>query len=83
MSKKVKLVEQTDEKNNRLFQKIKAEIINQLTHCDYNGHIDDIGNLVGIAVGRHIGNKNIWAFEKDDFLSGFDHGYSLEDGTHG
>jgi hypothetical protein len=77
------LIKQNNKDNNLLFQKIKDEIINQLNHCDHNGHIDDIGNLVGIAVGKHIGNKNIWAFEKSDFILGFNHGYSLEDGTHG
>ena len=81
--KKQKIVEQTDSENNELYKKIKAEIIKQLSLCDYNGHIDDLGNLIGIAVGRHIANKKIWAFEKEDFISGFEHGYSIEDGTHG
>ena len=26
---------------------------------------------------------NIWAFERDDFTRGYEHGYSLQDGTHG
>ena len=79
----MEIIQQTDEDNNALFQKIKAEIINQLTHCAYEAHLDDIGNLVGIAVGRYIGNTKIWGFEKNDFISGFKHGFSIEDGTHG
>jgi len=77
------LIELSEEGNNKLFQQIKEEIIFQLKHCTYSGHIDDIGNLVGIAVGRHIANKDVYCFQKIDFLSGFEHGYSLEDGTHG
>lgn len=45
--------------------------------------VSDIGNAIGMAVGKHIANKEKFGYEKNDFLSGFNHGYSLKDGTHG
>ena len=69
---------QTEEENDQLFQNIKTEILNALMRLNYNGHLEDIGDLIGVAIGRHIANKNILAFTKDDFLDGFDHGYSIE-----
>ena len=48
--------------------------------------LSDIGNEIGFAVGSITCEKGkdlkICSFEKDDFESGFRHGYSLMDGTH-
>lgn len=44
--------------------------------------INDIGNLVGIAVGRHIAKLKDHGYDSTDFISGFKHGISLMDGTH-
>ena len=48
--------------------------------------LGDIGNKIGIAVGSITCNNgkdlNIWSFEKDDFEHGFNHGYSLMNGSH-
>jgi len=48
--------------------------------------LGDIGNEIGIAVGsitcKDGNDLNIWSFEKDDFEHGFNHGYSLFDGSH-
>lgn len=63
---------------------IRLQIIMELSNCKYDGDLTDIGDLVGRAVGRIvIANNNPEAFEKDDFMIGFNHGFSIEDGTHG
>jgi len=41
--------------------------------------ISDIGNEIGIAVGKYIVKHNL---DKEDFISGIKHGISLKDGTH-
>lgn len=82
MKIKTKIILQTEEYN-QLYRDIKEEIIAQLKNSDYIGHIDDLGNLIGVAIGKHIANKNIMCFQKEDFIMGLNHGYSLEDGTHG
>lgn len=46
-----------------------------------NGDLSDLGNEIGIAIGRHTGEKN--GFEKDAFVVGIYHGISISDGTHG
>ena len=47
---------------------------------------DAARNEIGIAVGEHTckdgKDLNIWVFEKNSFICGFEHGYSLKDGTH-
>ena len=81
-----KQIELTESEEQELFMKIKNEIIERLQRIKYTGHIDDIGNEIGVAVGEHIckdgKDLNIWAFEKNSFIGGFEHGYSLKDGTH-
>lgn len=46
------------------------------------GDLSDIGNEIGIVVAKTIHGKNIPGFEKEDFINGFNHGYSLIDGSH-
>lgn len=69
-----------------LFLRIKNDIIDRLQKINYTGHLDDLGNEIGIIVGRNICKNgkqlNIDGFEKDDFIIGFEHGYSLKDGSH-
>jgi hypothetical protein len=83
MSKEIKLT-----KNNEktLFINIKKEIILKLQNIIYTGHIDDLGNEIGMAVSEHICKKgkslNIFGFDKESFIDGFEHGVSLNDGTH-
>ena len=58
------------------FNEIKQAIIKQLIECPYQGDIGDIGNEIGIVIGK---------FDKDlirDFKWGLDHGVSLSNGTH-
>jgi hypothetical protein len=83
MIKEIKLTK-SDEEN--LFINIKNEIILKLQNIRYTGHIDDLGNEIGMAVSNHIykNNKslNIFGFDKKSFIYGFEHGASLNDGTH-
>ena len=53
---------------------------------DYLTDLGDIANCIGMAVSKitceNGKDLNLWSFEKDDFIHGFNHGYSLNDGTH-
>ena len=88
MAKK-KLIELNDEQRIALFIKICDDIIHnlELAKKGHIGDLSDIGNEVGRAVGfntcKYEKDLNIWAFERNDFTSGYEHGYSLQDGTHG
>ena len=61
------------------FDKAVGEIISQLASIEYYGDISDIGNEVGIAIGRRFDKDNT----VEDFISGLRHGVSLANGTHG
>jgi len=68
---------------------LKDSVIESITtHLNSSSIVDlgDIGNAIGIAVGDEVCKDgidlNLWSFQKDDFLHGFEHGYSLMDGTH-
>jgi hypothetical protein len=52
--------------------KLKHELNTNL----YKGDISDIGNEIGIMIGRY--NKDVLS----DFMNGLRHGISLSDGTH-
>jgi hypothetical protein len=67
------------------------DIVKELTSLDYNSiniegigtiysDIGDVGNSIGVVVGKHLKKHNI---DKHDFLNGIRHGISLIDGTHG
>jgi hypothetical protein len=67
------------------FEQIKIDIINQLSRMPYKvGDIDDIGNEIGIAIGKYTMLKNAEAIgtSKSHFICGLEHGISLIDGTH-
>ena len=59
-------------------------VINDLTKeledipelCD----LSDVGNVIGIVIGKHLSDE--MGYEKEDFLTGLNHGFSLADGTH-
>jgi hypothetical protein len=40
--------------------------------------IGDVGNEIGLGIGKFIKNKN----DKREFIMGIEHGISLIDGTH-
>lgn len=87
--KKKKIIELSDEARIALFIKICDDVIMnlQIAKKGHIGDLGDIGNEVGRAVGHNTckddKDLNIWAFERDDFTSGYEHGYSLQDGSHG
>lgn len=76
----------TKEEKNILFHKIIDDIIYNM-ECIKKGVLSDIGNVIECIIGHNTckNNKdqNIDAFQKHNFLNGFKHGYSLQDGTHG
>lgn len=63
------------------FKKIKHEISCQLYDIDYDGDLSDLGNEIGVVLGKHI-KSSIKGYELDDFIRGIKHGISLSDGTH-
>lgn len=64
------------------FEKIKKEIIAQLDAVNYYGDLSDIGNEIGIVVGKYISEIKT-GYEKAIFIHGINHGISLSNGTHG
>lgn len=62
---------------------IAEEIANEImtAHPGLFTHLDDLGNVIGIVLGKYI--NGTLGYEKEDFLAGLDHGISLSDGTHG
>jgi len=64
------------------FKEINIDIVNQLLGITYNnGDLSDIGNEIGIILGKYI-EKDKLGYELEDFISGIKHGISLTDGTH-
>ena len=73
-------------------ESIKKDIINsikteldKLEKMNY-ADLSDIGNSIGIAVGSVLCDENVeipyMGFDKEDLISGYEHGFSLKDGTH-
>lgn len=51
-------------------------IINEIKSSNYfNGDLSDLGNTIGIIVGKYISDD--LGYEIDDFISGIKHGISL------
>jgi hypothetical protein len=64
------------------FKKVSLEISERLSALPYdNGDVSDIGNEIGIILGKYI-SDNSFGWEKDDFISGINHGISIANGTH-
>jgi hypothetical protein len=61
------------------FKKIMKEIRKQLKSVEYSGDISDIGNEIGIVLGKHIKDDNL---DLRLFTFGIKHGVSLSNGTH-
>ena len=67
------------------FEQIKKDIIDRLNNLNYNdGDLTDLGNEIGVAIGKYTIEKNADenGLDKDAFICGLDHGVSLIDGTH-
>lgn len=61
------------------FDKVVSEVILQLANIEYeDGDIGDVGNEIGIAIGKCLDKDNTI----EDFIRGVKHGVSLVDGTH-
>lgn len=61
------------------FKDIIDSLVNHLNEINYtDGDLSDIGNEIGIAIGKHIP----FGDDKEDFINGIKHGISLIDGTH-
>ena len=55
---------------------LKQEIIDVLEDFHYKGDISDIGNEIGIVIGKYSED------DTRDFKFGLEHGISLSNGTH-
>lgn len=65
-----------------LFKEINEEISITLLKLPYkSGDLSDIGNEIGLIIGKFIDNDKL-GFELDDFISGIKHGISIIEGTH-
>jgi hypothetical protein len=60
------------------FDKIKEDIKDQLLQIRYEGDLSDIGNEIGIAIGKYLDKDNTI----EDLIHGIRHGVSLVNGTH-
>jgi len=64
------------------FKNVSLEISNKLSTLQYEwGDISDIGNEIGIILGKYI-DENDHGWDKEGFIAGLNHGISLTDGTH-
>jgi len=62
---------------NHIAQAVHAHIV----AMKHNPDMTDYGNQIGCAIGKFL-NENNPGWQKDDFMSGLEHGLSLQDGTH-
>lgn len=60
------------------FNVAKFEIEERLGCVDYTGDVSDIGNEIGIVIGKYLDENNT----VEDFIRGLRHGVSLANGTH-
>ena len=64
------------------FKEILKEIKVQFDTVKYDGDLSDIGNEIGIVLGKYISKDKV-DDELNEFLHGIKHGISLTNGTHG
>jgi len=60
----------------KIIKKLKEELDKIPDSCD----IGDIGNTIGIVIGENVDDTP--GYDKDSFMSGLKHGFSLIDGSH-
>ena len=63
------------------FKIANEDIAKALAEIKYEGDASDIGNEIGIILGKYI-DENKMGWELDAFISGIKHGISITDGTH-
>ncbi len=61
-------------------EKLGKNLIKRSEGIDYQGDLSDLGNEIGIEIGRLIENMN--TEQINDFIHGLKHGISLTNGTH-
>jgi hypothetical protein len=54
--------------------------IGNIVYIKFRYDLSDLGNEIGLNIGHYISDD--LGYEKDDFISGFEHGVSIIDGTH-
>jgi hypothetical protein len=65
------------------FDNIKKDVKTQLDKIDYQGDLSDIGNEIGIAIGKYVHEEESDSgWDLSDFIHGVKHGISLAKGTH-
>ena len=65
-----------NEKTKKTINEIKQEIDALHNQSDFS----DIGDAIGRVIGSN--EDGVLGFEADDFVSGFNHGVSIANGTH-
>jgi hypothetical protein len=64
------------------FKIVVEDVIKHLNDIHYdNGDLSDIGNEIGIVLGKYI-KKGKMGYELESFINGLEHGISITDGTH-
>lgn len=59
---------------------ITKDVASHLLNNNPKGDISDLGNEIGIVLGKYISDKI--GYELESFISGIKHGVSLTKGTH-
>lgn len=63
-------------KNKENFEKVCIEMVDRFSNITYQiGDIGDIGNEIGIIVGKYFSDEMGW--DKQSFLHGIEHGIKL------
>ncbi len=63
------------------FKEVIKDLKEQLNKINYSGgDLSDVGNEIGLVIGKYL--KEELGYEKEDFIGGLNHGFSLIDGTH-
>jgi len=62
------------------FNLMRQQIIESLNNINYRGDLSDLGNEIGIVIGKYICTD--LGYDLDGFINGLKHGISLTNGTH-
>lgn len=63
---------------NYSMENIQKELIRKIEKIHPQGDLSDIGNAIGIIIGKYISDKD--GFDEEDFLGGITHGISITKG---
>jgi hypothetical protein len=62
-------------------KEIAKAVHDEIMSMNHTPDMTDYGNQIGCAIGKYLSEK-AEGWQKDDFMSGLEHGLSLQDGTH-